>query len=119
MELRVGERITGWRIVRSDDPHDPVLLNSLRSHYEMSEEPRGVERTSSLIHMGISIYVNEGVAHGTAQKFDKLGDYVARVVLKHGHGFNFAQTGHPLHLTVWGDPIKLRSAIADIDPVWD
>jgi hypothetical protein len=99
--------------------NDPVLLNSLRSHYELGEEPRNVERSSTAIHMGISVYLNEGVAHGTAQRFSKLGDFVARLVLLSDRGFNFARTGQPLHLTVWGDPIKLQSAIADIDPVWE
>ena len=69
--------------------------------------------------MGISIYLNEGVAHGTAQRFPKLGDFVAQIVLKHGNGFNYAQTGQPLHLTIWGDPIKLSSAVVDIDSVWE
>ena len=118
-EIGVGERLTAWRIVRSDVAGDPVLLNSLRSHYELGEEPRKIERSSTLIHMGISVYVNEGVAHGTAQRFPALGDYIARLVLKPGNGFNFARTGQPLHLTVWGDPVKLQTAIADIDPVWE
>jgi hypothetical protein len=69
--------------------------------------------------MGISIYLNEGAAHGTAQRFPRLGDFVARLVLLSGNGFNYSQTGQPLHLTVWGDPIKLHTAVADIDPVWE
>jgi hypothetical protein len=108
-----------FRIVRSDNVEDPVLLNSLRSNYELGEEPRKVERSSTVIHMGLSAYLDEGVAHGTAQRWEKLGRYVAELRLRPGQGFNFAHTGHPLHLTLWGDPVKLQAAVADIQPVWD
>lgn len=56
--------------------------------------------------MGISAYLNEDVAHETAQRFAKLGDWVARLAMEHGNGFNFAHTGHRGHLTLWGDPIQ-------------
>jgi len=88
-----GRGFDAFRIVRSDVRDDPVLLNSFRSNYELGEEPRRVERTSTLIHMGISIYLDEGAAHGTAQRFSKLGDFVAHPRLRPGRGFNFAQTG--------------------------
>jgi hypothetical protein len=70
-----------------------------------------------VIHLGISTYLDEGAAHGTAQKFPKLGDFVAKLVLEAGQGFNFAHTGQPGHLTVWGDPVKLHDAVVDIVPV--
>ena len=116
-ELRPSERVLVYRIVRSEMSGDPGLVDSFRSHYELGQEPRRVERRSAVIHMGISIYLDEGVAHGMARRFPRLGDFVARLVLKSGNGFNYARTGHPLHLTVWGDPVKLSSAIVDIDPV--
>jgi hypothetical protein len=83
----------------------------------MGEEPRKVQRTSSVIHMGISVYLDEAAAHQTAQRFDKLGDWVAALDLTDGQGFNYAHTSHPLHLTIWGDPIKLSGALVDITPV--
>lgn len=120
LEVPVGRGgINVFRIVRSDNPEDPVLLNSLRSHYELGEEPRKVERTSTLIHMGISAYLQEGVAHGTAQRYPTTGSYVAQLLLRSGNGFNYAQTGHPLHLTLWADPIKLRESVVDIQPIWE
>lgn len=106
-----------FRIVRSDNPDDPVFLNSFRSHFELSQEPRHIERDSTVIHMGISVYSSLTPAHLTAQKWPKIGDYIAHLVLKSGRGFGFAQTGHPQHLTVWGEPIKLSEAVADISPV--
>jgi hypothetical protein len=116
-ELRAGEPLTVWRIVRSEHPDDVVFVNSFRSHYELSQEPRRVERTSSVIHMGISTYLDEGMARGTAQEWDKLGDWLAKLEMQPGHGFNYAHTGHHGHLTIWGDAIKLSNAAADIIPV--
>jgi len=109
--------MTVYRIVRSDHRDDPVLLNSLRSNYELSGEPRKVERAWTAIHMGISTYSVEESARQTAQTFPKLGDYIAQISLRPGRGINWASTGHPLHLTVWADPVKLLDAVVDIQPV--
>jgi len=118
-ELRRSERILAYRIVRAGVSGGSALIDSFRSHYELGEEPRKVERRSTVIHMGISIYLDEGVAHRTAQRFPRLGDFVAQLALTASNGFNYARTGHPLHLTLWGDPIKLSNAVVDINPVWD
>lgn len=115
--LREDTVLSVFRIVRSDNLDDPVFLNSLRSHYELSEEPRRVERESTAIHMGISTYMERGDAVGTAQRFTKLGDYTARLELRPGMGFNYALTGLPGHVTLWADPIKLRGVVVDIVPV--
>ena len=64
----VEQALTVFRIVRSDHPDDPVFVNSLRSNYELGGEPRKVERSSSVVHMGISTYLDESVAHGTAPR---------------------------------------------------
>jgi hypothetical protein len=106
-----------FRIVRADVIEDPAFLNSLRSHYELGEEPRRVERNSTAIHMGISVYMRAHMAHETAARFPKLGDYVARLELRAGLGVNLAQTGNPGHLTMWADPVKLTATVADIEPV--
>jgi hypothetical protein len=116
LDLTEGLEIEVFRVVRTDSVDDPVLLNCFRSNYELGEEPRKVERTATVIHMGLSTYLDPGIARGTAQRWSALGDYVARVVLRHGLGFNIAQTGHPQHLTIWGDPVKLCEAVADIFP---
>jgi hypothetical protein len=116
-ELRSFERIVAYRIVRSDAAGDPALVSSFRSHYELGERPRKVERRYAVIHMGISIYLDEASARVTAQRFPRLGRFLAQLALTSGNGFNYARTGHPLHLTLWGDPIKLSNAIVGIDPV--
>ncbi|MDP2709960.1 MAG: hypothetical protein Q8O56_01955 [Solirubrobacteraceae bacterium] len=115
-ELRPGERLICWRIVRSEHRDDPVLLSSLRSNFELGLGPRAAERTSRLIHLGVSAYLNEQSAHETAEKFHKLGDWVARLEMEHGNGFNYAHTGSRWHLTIWGDAIKLSDSVVDISP---
>ncbi|HEX7298172.1 MAG TPA: hypothetical protein VF257_04135 [Solirubrobacteraceae bacterium] len=94
-----------------------MLLNSLRSNFALSEEPRRVERDSAVLHMGISVYRLPEAARETARRWPKIGDHVAEIRLSDGHGFNFAHTGQPHHLTVWADPFKLREAITDIKAV--
>lgn len=76
------------RIVRSfhADVDDPVFVNSFRSHYELGGEPRGVERSSTAIHMGISVYLSLDAAVQTALKWSKIGEYVAHVELTSGQG---------------------------------
>ena len=117
LSLREGVHFSVFRIVRSEYPDDPVFLNSLRSHYELSEPPRKVERESTVIHMGISVHLTREDAAGTAQRWPKLGDHTARLDLRGGMGFNYAHTAMPGHLTLWADPVKLRSVLVDIEPV--
>lgn len=106
-----------FRIVRSDVLGDPVLLNSLRSHYELGGEPRKVERKWTVLHMGISVYLKQTQARGTALAWPRLGGYIAHLRLRPGSGINFARSGHSGHLTLWADPVKLRETVVDIDAV--
>ena len=67
--------------------------------------------------MGISVHQRREDAEGTALRFPRLGDYTAQLDLQYGHGFNYARTGMPGHLTLWGDPFKLREVLVDIEPI--
>jgi hypothetical protein len=104
-----GRPLTAYRVV---DPAD--VLASLRSNYERGKAPRRHERTATVIHMGLSFYSTEFGAARTAGRFPQIGSAVAAVRLDAGHGFNYAATGPGGHLTVWGDPVKLRLAIVAI-----
>ena len=115
--LKVAYQFRAYRIVRSNVLEDPALLNSFCSNYELSREPRRVERDSTVIHMGISTYVREDVARATAEAFPKLGDYIAELSIQPGNGINYAETGHPQHLTMWARPIKLLAAIVAIGAI--
>jgi hypothetical protein len=35
-EIAAGTTLTVYRVVRSDNPDDPVFLNSMKSHYELA-----------------------------------------------------------------------------------
>jgi hypothetical protein len=87
LEVATGRALVVYRIVRSDLADDPVLLNSLRSNYELTREPRRVERTSTVIHMGVSMYLDPEMARRTAQRWSKR------------------------------EPVKLQAAVVDIQPV--
>lgn len=117
LEILSGHDLDVYRIVRSDNPDDPVFLNSLKSHYELSEPPRKVERRSTAVHMGISVHTNRSASAGTASRWPQLGTYTARFTLQPGYGFNYAHTGPIGHLTVWADPVKLHEVLVDIEPV--
>jgi hypothetical protein len=108
-----------FRVVRTDNPEDPVLLNSLRSHFALEMPPRRIERRSAALHMGISVYLSRDRAAETARRFPAIGGFVAALRLTMGHGFNVAHTGPPGHLTLWGDPVKLARVAGDISSVGD
>lgn len=116
-ELLPDEELVVYRIVRSDIAEDPVLINSFKSHYEMREPPRKVERTSTVLHMGVSVFSSRDAAFGVAARFPRLGGFVARLSLGYGQGVNYAYTGLTSHLTLWADPVKLHAQIVDIDTV--
>lgn len=117
LEIAPGGELKVFRIVRSENPDDPVFLNSLRSHYELSDEPRKVERRWTVIHMGISVYLSADRATRTALLWPKLGEHVASFQLGPDMGFNYGHTGHTGHLTLWADPVKLRDSIVDVESV--
>ena len=106
-----------FRVVRSDNPEDPVFVNSLRSHYELERPPRRIEGRSAALHMGLSVFVSRERAAETAKRFPAIGGFVARLQLTAGHGFDFAFTGPPGHLTLWADPVKLAPTAVDITTV--
>lgn len=116
-DFQDGGSFDVFRIVRTDRRDDPALLNSFRSNYELDREPRNVERNWTVIYMGLSVYRSAEAATRTAQAWPKLGEYIAHVTLAQGSGFNAADTGQSLHLTIWADPIKLLESTVEINPV--
>lgn len=51
----VAEPVELFRIVKGATRGAPAVLDSLRSNYERDAPPRGVERESVLIHLGLSM----------------------------------------------------------------
>lgn len=109
--------LTVYRIVRSYNVEDPVFVDSLRSHFEMKAEPRYIEKRAASIHMGLSVFMTREQAAATARKWPAIGTFVAHLELTAGHGFNFADTAGPGHLTLWADPVKLARVAGEITSV--
>jgi hypothetical protein len=63
------------------------------------------------------MYEDLAAATQTAQRFPKLGDYVARVELVSGWDITFARWGARTHMTVWGEPKALAALVVEIQPV--
>jgi hypothetical protein len=104
-----------FRIVRSDTYSS--VLDSMCSNHERGRLPREVDVSWPVVQMGVSAFLSHEAARQVALKFPKLGGYLAELALAPGRGFNVAETGQPLHLTVWADPVKLRDAIVDVQAI--
>lgn len=119
-ELLPSWRTKLFRIVKSGDRGDQAVLDSLRSHYELGTVPRRHGPRSAVLNMAVSMYREREQASKTARNWwPKIGSHVAELELVAGKGFNFADTGHPGHVSVWGDPLELLACVVDIVPVED
>jgi hypothetical protein len=67
------------------------------SNYERDAPPRGVERESVLIHLGLSMFVTFEAAADRAMRWPALGTHIALVRLEPDHGFHVAETGARVH----------------------
>jgi hypothetical protein len=113
----IAEPVDLFRIVKGATRGAPGVLGSLRSNYERDATPRGVERESVLLHLGLSMFVTFDAAADRALRWPALGTHIALVRLEPGCGFHVAETGALVHRTVWGRPLQLLACIADILPV--
>ena len=100
-----------FRIVRSDDRRNPAFRGSFMSNFATGRPPR-----SAAIQMGLSMYEQSTQAEGTARLYPAIGQYVARLLVAAGQGFNLASTGQVGHWTVWGRPDQLVDAVVDVYP---
>lgn len=50
-------------------------------------------------------------------RFPAIGGHLARLRLTAGRGLNFADTGLPGHVRIWGDPAVLAGCVVDIEAV--
>jgi hypothetical protein len=110
---QVDEPVSAYRIVKSVNPSDPAMFDSFRSNYELGSLPRGLEIESTLIHLGLSMYMEPEMATATAQRWPRIGRHIATVHLEPDNGFCYANTAQPGHITVWGRPLQLMACIAD------
>lgn len=113
----VAEPVDLFRVVKGSSRGAPGVLESLRSNYERDARPRGLERESVLIHLGLSMFVTFDAAADRATRWPALGTHIARMRLEPGYGFHVAETGARVHRTVWGRPLQLLACVADILPI--
>jgi hypothetical protein len=113
----VAQPVDLFRIVKGSTRGAAGVLDSVRSNYERDAPPRGVERESALIHLGLSMFITFDAAADRATRWPALGAHIARVRLEPGHGFHVAETGARVHRTVWGRPLQLLACVADILPI--
>lgn len=103
------------------DISNPDLRLSFRSHQEEGVPPRYEEEEYPVLHTAVSFWRTreQGLTMGRVF-YPKHGEYLAQVVLTFGHSFEYldqAVEKNPLHLRVWGDPVKLAHSVVDIFPI--
>jgi hypothetical protein len=113
----VAEPVELFRIVKGASVGAPDVLESFRSNYERNAHPRGLEVESTLIHLGLSMFVTFDAAAQRARRWPALGAHIAHVSLEPDNGFHIAETGASVHRTVWGRPLQILACVADILPI--
>jgi hypothetical protein len=117
------EELTVYRLVPTDDPSDAALLDAFRSRAELQLPPRTwtPEGEHPELNSGLSAFDTiEGArrtALAAARRQKPLADFIAEVRLTPAAEAEIAVWGSRGHLTIWGDPIKLRDGVVDIVPV--
>lgn len=82
-------------------PGNPHQLDSVRSHYELQQPPRGPEGRATVIHMAVSMFeVAEPCWSLIERTRGRIDDHVAELHLVRGRGICVARTGGPLHWSV-------------------
>jgi hypothetical protein len=111
------ESIDAFRIVSTNDVESAEMAACFTSSFVRDRPPRGMERRSVVIQMGISLFESPEQAAGVARRFPVIGGLIALVRMESGHGFCWADTGPPGHMTVWGRPLQFVAGIVDIQDV--
>lgn len=114
------EQIEAFRAVHVADPEDADLALSFRSHYEIPLKPQPLEEDRTALYMAVSLWLTPEPVIKFAQRLPKFGQFLARVDLRHGSGFDCLDRSlerNPQHLTIWGTREKLARAVVDIVPI--
>ncbi len=127
-ELAEGETLEVFRLVHVSAPADTALIEDMKPNAEKGKPARGREARQPEVHRGVSFYKTHDqavarrrrIAARLAEKNPDepvvIGDYVARLALS-GPGVGYEDRDEPDgHMTIWGDPLRLAEAVADISP---
>ncbi len=100
-----------YRIVGSDPP----TVDDFKSNHELGKpiRPRSPEAAYRMVWYAVSVFERFEQAEALAQRFPKLGDFVATARLEPDQGFSYALWGSRGHMSVWGDPAGFLGAVAD------
>ena len=104
-----------FRVLPTADRRASDFLDAFRSSLERGIPPRpqSPEERFQIIRAGISCFSTSRQAENKAKRLG-LGDYVAELHLPPGQGVCLARWGGRGHMTVWGEAVKLASAVVDI-----
>lgn len=91
-----------------------ILADSMLSNLARGRPPRLIESDHPELHAGISAYLTALAASNQAQRWPKLGRFVAEMRVTSATGCEVNCWGENEHLTIWGDPLKLADAVTDI-----
>jgi hypothetical protein len=113
-----------FRAVRTGDSSDVESLErGFRSKPARGKKPTpgSPEESTPFIYEGLSAFDTLEAATDHARELRDLGvpigDFIAELHLRAGEGFKYALWGARGHLTMTGDPVKLRQAVVDIVPI--
>lgn len=118
------QRLTGdlvvYRVVNSADRCHEDFVRSFMSRLALGNPPRSwtPEGEYPELARGISVFTTAEAAKGVALQAKRrgrgFGDFVAELRLSGAMGVDFAVWGSRGHLTIWGEPLILARAAADI-----
>ena len=118
-ELTVTHLLAGhasvvlYRIVRHPEPEQADFASAFVLGHP---PPRRLQKQSAPVWMALSMLSGLEAAQSRARLFPVLGRHIARVELSAGEGFAIAETIEKGHFSVWGDPLKLQSAVTEVYP---
>lgn len=118
-ELTVTHLLAGhasvvlYRIVRHPSPEEADFASAFVLRHP---PPRRLQKQSAPVWMALSMLSGLDAARSRARLFPILGRHVARVELGAGEGLAVAETIERGHFSVWGDPLKLQSAVTEVYP---
>jgi hypothetical protein len=115
--LDAGEALEAYRIVATEDAGSTEMADRFTSSFARERPPRGLERRSVVVQMGISLFERPEQAAAVAQQFPVIGGFIAVVRTESKYGFCWADTGPPGHMTVWGRRLQSVAGIVDISDV--
>lgn len=105
---------TFYRIVTTAQPAPADFL----SQSALRNPPRQASGDTTRLWESISVYENEGQASATANRYPKLGAFIAELEIDESSHIHFERTTLSLgHHTLWGEAIAICACVRRVMPV--